>query len=362
MENGGVTLSVCQSTSVSQTNGILQHECLRISIIHCILVTTMCHQWKSAARLSQNFHYSIILATRMSHQWKSAAQMSQNYIVYLGMENGGVTLSVRWSTSVSQTNGILQHECRRISIIHCILVTTMCHQWKSAARLSQNFHYSIILATRMSHQWKSVAQMLQNYIVYLGMENGGVTLSVRRSTSVSQTNGILRHECHRISIIHCILVTIMCHQWKSAARLSQNFHYSIILATRMCHQWKSVAQMSQNFHHTLYSLLYSLFGDGEGRGYTVCTSVNICQYIVYLGMEKGGFTLSVRRSTSVSQTNGILRHECRRISIIHCILVTTIYSLFGDGEGRGYTVRLSFDVCQSHHQESAARMPQIFDH
>jgi hypothetical protein len=59
------------------------------------------------------------------------------YIAYLGMEKGGVTLSVRQSTSVSQTNGILWHECRRISIIHCILVTTMCHQWKSAARLSE---------------------------------------------------------------------------------------------------------------------------------------------------------------------------------------------------------------------------------
>jgi hypothetical protein len=39
-----------------------------------------------------------------------------------------------------------------------------------------------------------------------------------------------------------------------------------------------------------------------------------------------------------------------------------VYSLFGDGEGRGYTVHLSYDICQSHHQESAARMPQIFDH
>jgi hypothetical protein len=138
-----------------------------------------------------------------------------HYIVYLGMEKGGVTLSVRRSTSVSQTNGILRHECRRISIIHCILVTTMCHQWKSAARLSQNFHYSIILVTRMSHQWKSAAQYIaflgMEYIAYLGMEKGGVTLSVRRSTSVSQTNGILRHECRRISIIHCILVTTMCH-------------------------------------------------------------------------------------------------------------------------------------------------------
>jgi hypothetical protein len=63
----------------------------------------------------------------------------------------------------------------------------------------------------------------------------------------------------------------------------------------MSHQWKSAAQMSQNFHHTLFISdynvtpskicgthitefpLYSLFGDGEGWGYTVCTSVNICQ-------------------------------------------------------------------------------------
>jgi hypothetical protein len=39
------------------------------------------------------------------------------------------------------------------------------------------------------------------YIAYLGMEKGGVTLSVCQSISVSQTNGILRHKCHRISII-----------------------------------------------------------------------------------------------------------------------------------------------------------------
>jgi hypothetical protein len=56
-----------------------------------------------------------------------------------------------------------------------------------------------------------------HYIAYLGMEKGGVTLSIRRSTSVSQTNGIMWHECCRISIIHCILVTTMCHKWKSAA-------------------------------------------------------------------------------------------------------------------------------------------------
>jgi hypothetical protein len=104
----------------------------------------------------------------------------------------------------------------------------------------------------------------------------------------------------------------------------------------MSHQSKSAAQMSQNFDHTLFISdynvtpseicgmhgaefpLYSLFGDVEGWGYIVY------QYIAYLGMEKGGVTLYVRRSTSVSQTNGILRHECCRISIIHCILVTTI--------------------------------------
>jgi hypothetical protein len=138
----------------------------------------------------------------------------------------------------------------------------------------------------------------------------------------------------------------------------------------MSHQWKSAAQMLQNFHHTLFISdynvtpskicstnvaefpLYTLFGDAEGRG-----------YIVYQWLQ--------------CQSKRNLRHECRRISIIypiwgwrrvglHCLSVTTIYSLlysiFGDGEGRGYTARLSFNVCQSHHHESATRMPQIFDH
>jgi hypothetical protein len=73
------------------------------------------------------------------------------------------------------------------------------NQWNSAARMSQNFHY------------------IAYYIAYLGMEKGGVTLSVHRSTSVSQTNGILQHKCCRTSIILCILVTTMCHQWKSVA-------------------------------------------------------------------------------------------------------------------------------------------------
>jgi hypothetical protein len=55
------------------------------------------------------------------------------YIPLLGMEKGGVTLSVLHSTSVSQTNRNLQHECCRIFMIHCILVTRMSHQWKSAS-------------------------------------------------------------------------------------------------------------------------------------------------------------------------------------------------------------------------------------
>jgi hypothetical protein len=38
-----------------------------------------------------------------------------------------------------------------------------------------------------------------------------------------------------------------------------------------------------------------------------------------------------------------------------------VYTPFGDGEGRGYTIHLLFDVCQSHQQKSAAQMPQIFD-
>jgi hypothetical protein len=122
----------------------------------------------------------------------------------------------------------------------------------------------------MSHQAESISNPPKvpqqyigyYYIAYLGMENGRVTLSVRWSTSVSQTNGILWHECRRISIIHCILVTTMCHQWKSAAQMSQNFHYSSILVTRISHQWKSAAQMSQNFHHTLFISDYNVTPSG----------------------------------------------------------------------------------------------------
>jgi hypothetical protein len=161
------------------------------------------NQWNSAARMLQNFHHTLYISdynvSPMEICGTIVAEFSLfYYIVYLGMEKGGVTLSVRWSTSVSQTNGILRHECRWISIIHCILVTTMCHQWKSAARLSQNFHYSIILATRMSHQ----------YIPHLGTEKGGVTPSVCRLTSVSHTTRNLRHVCRRFSIIdQCLSVT-----------------------------------------------------------------------------------------------------------------------------------------------------------
>jgi hypothetical protein len=126
----------------------------------------------------------------------------------------------------------------------------------------------------------------------------------------------LRHKCRRISIIYPIW------GWRRAG-------LHCLSVTTMSNQAKSAAWMSQNFH-----------------------------YIPYLGMEKGGVTLSVRRSTSVSQTNGILRHKCCRISIIHCIL----YSLFGDGEGWGYTVCTLVNICQSNQWNSAARMSQNFHH
>jgi hypothetical protein len=152
------------------------------------------------------------------------------------------------------------------------------------------------------------------------MEKGGVTLSVRQSTSVSQTNRILRHKCRRISIIHCILVTTMCHQWKSAAWLSQNFHYSSILVTRMSHQWKSAAQMSQNFHHTLFISDYNV------------TPSKIC------GMNVAEF------------------------SLYYIAYLGIVYSLFGDREGRGYTVCMSGDICQSNQWNSVAQMSQNFHH
>jgi hypothetical protein len=91
------------------------------------------------------------------------------YIPPLGMEKGGVTLSVLHLTSVSQMNRNLRQECRRIFIIHCILVTRMSHQWKSAAQMSQNFHHILYISdcnvTPMEICGTNVTE-LSSYIVY----------------------------------------------------------------------------------------------------------------------------------------------------------------------------------------------------
>jgi hypothetical protein len=140
----------------------------------------------------------------------------------------------------------------------------------------------------MSHQAKSAALYNENW----------VTLYVHRLTSVSQTNGILRHKCHRISIIHCLSVTTMSHQVKSAAQMLQNFHY-----------------------------------------------------IPYLGMEKGRVTLFISdynvKPSEICSTN---------------VAEFSLYSLFGDGEGQGYTVCMWVNICQSNHWNSVARMSQNFHH
>ncbi len=227
MEKVGVAQSVCHLMSVCHTNGILRHECHRIFIIYCILVTTMSHQWKSAYNVSP----MEICGT--------------NYIPHLGMEKVGVAQSVGHLTSVCHTNGILRHECHRIFIIYCILVYTpfgnggrgcsvclsfdirLSHQWNFAARMSQNFHH-ILYISDYNVSPMEICVCGKNYIPHLRMEKVRVARSVCCSMSVCHTNGILRHKCHRIFIIYCILVTTMSHQWKSVARMSQNFrHYSI---------------------------------------------------------------------------------------------------------------------------------------
>ncbi len=155
--------------------------------------------------------------------------------------------------------------------------------------------------------------------------------------------------------------------------------YTVCTSVDICqsNQWNSAARMSQNFHHTLYIsdynvspmefcgtnvtefpsyiVLYSLFGDGEGRGYTVCMSVDICQ--------SNQWNSAARMSQHFHHTLYISDYNVSPMEFCGTNFAEfPLYSLFGDGEGQGYTVRLSFDVCQSHHQESAAGMPQIFDH
>jgi hypothetical protein len=67
----------------------------------------------------------------------------------------------------------------------------------------------------------------------------------------------------------------MSYQWKSAAQMSQNFHHTLFISDYNVTPSKVCGTHVAEF--SLYTLLYSLFGDGEGRGYTVCTLVNICQ-------------------------------------------------------------------------------------
>jgi hypothetical protein len=45
-----------------------------------------------------------------------------------------------------------------------------------------------------------------------------------------------------------------------------------------------------------------------------------------------------------------------------CSMNVAVYSLFGDGEGRGYTVCMSVHIRQSNQWNSAARMLQNFHH
>jgi hypothetical protein len=91
--------------------------------------------------------------------------------------------------------------------------------------------------------------------------------------------------------------------------MSQIFIIYCISVTTMSHKWKSAAQMLQNFHHILYISDYNV-----SPMEIFCT--NIADF--------------------------------------------SLYTPFGDGEGWGYTVRPSFNVCQSHQQKSAARMPNLW--
>ena len=45
-----------------------------------------------------------------------------------------------------------------------------------------------------------------------------------------------------------------------------------------------------------------------------------------------------------------------------CSMNVAVYSLFGDGEGWGYTVCMSVHICQSNQWNSATRMLQNFHH
>ena len=87
-----------------------------------------------------------------------------------------------------------------------------------------------------------------DYIPHFGMEKGGVTLSVLWSMSVSKTNRNLWHKCHRIFIIHCILVTKMSHQCKICSTNVADFHHILYISDYNVSPMKICGMNVTDFH------------------------------------------------------------------------------------------------------------------
>jgi hypothetical protein len=159
-----------------------------------------------------------------------------------------------------------------------------------------------------------VYQWLQ-YIGYLGMEKGRVTLFISdynvTPSKICGTN-VAEFPLYTLFGVEKGRVTLFISDYN-------------VTPSKICD--------TNCTEFLLYSLLYSQFGDGEGRGYTVCMLVDICQS---------------------NQWNSVAWMS-QNFNYI-------VYSLFGDGEGRAYTVCTSVDICQSNQWNSAARMSQNFHH
>jgi hypothetical protein len=140
------------------------------------------NQQKSVARMSQNFHhifyisdYNISPMQNLQHKCcRFSSYIVYKWLQYFTNENLWHECHRLSSYIVDQwlqchTNGNLWHKYHRFFIIYCILVTTMSHQWKSVAQMSQISHHTLYISdynVSPMKIWGTNVIDFSSYIVY----------------------------------------------------------------------------------------------------------------------------------------------------------------------------------------------------
>jgi hypothetical protein len=223
------------------------------------------------------------------------------------MEKGGVEPSVLWSMSVSHPNRNLRHNCHRIFIIYCILVTTMSHQWQYVAQMSQNFHHYIphLCLEKVDGWWCSLKSSWHEDPLWLD-----------DLQSLEDTSLLTRISCYQLwrQQLPSKLFPDGSSAWRAPLprwRLCLGGHSA---QTGALPWWPLCPNGSSALTATLPKQELCL------DGHSAMMDFGHCHYAwavyTHLGMEKVGDAWSVCHSMSVHHTIGILQHECRRFTII----------------------------------------------